>query len=193
MAITQDFEDDIKNSVKCILDGGVLLYPTDTIWGLGCNAMNENAVDKIFNIKNRPAQKSMIVLLAEAKDILQYIAAPHPDIISILESFDRPTTVIYDHPLGFPENVVATDDTLAIRVTNDPFCKALIKRMKLPLISTSANLSGEPSPKFFSEIDTRIKDNVDYVVRYRQDDTTNVPPSRILKINDEGDIHIIRE
>lgn len=188
-----DFEDDIKNAVKCVLDGGVVLYPTDTIWGLGCNAMNEMAVDKIFNIKNRPAQKTMIVLLAEAKDILQYIATPHPDIIAILESFERPTTVVYDHPLGFPENVVAVDDTLAIRVTRDPFCKALIKRLKLPLISTSANLSGEPSPQFFDQIDKSIKERVDYVVKYRQDDTKSVAPSRILKINDDGSLHIIRE
>src|ERR1700744_1017266 len=101
-----DFENDIKNCIQVLENGGTILYPTDTVWGLGCDALNEAAIEKVFALKQRPKEKSLIVLLAEAKDILQYVAAPHPDIISILENFERPTTVIYEGALGFPDNAV---------------------------------------------------------------------------------------
>src|SRR5580700_8983120 len=112
-----DFEQDIKNCIRVLQQGGVILYPTDTVWGLGCDAMNGAAVEKVFAIKQRPKEKSMIVLLADARDVLQYVAAPHPDIIAIIESFERPTTVIYENALGFPDNVVNSDGSIAIRVT----------------------------------------------------------------------------
>lgn len=187
-----DFEDDIKNCIRVLQEGGSILYPTDTVWGLGCDALNETAVDKIFTIKNRPKEKSLIVLLAEAKDVLQFVAAPHPDIISILESFETPTTVIYEGALEFPDNVVHEDGTIAIRVTNDPFCKALIKRLRKPLVSTSANLSGEPTAASYGMINPTVIDNVDYVVKYRQDDNTPKQSSRIIRINDDGDIEVLR-
>lgn len=188
----QVFEDDIRNAINSLQNGGVILYPTDTIWGLGCDAMDEKAVEKVFAVKNRPKEKSLIILLAEARDVLQYIAAPHPDIIDIVSSFDRPTTVIYQHALGFPDNVVHEDGSIGIRVTTDPFCKSLIKRLGRPIVSTSANLSGEPSPQGFHTISHLIKENVDYVVKYRQDDTTVAQPSRIVTINDDGSLNIIR-
>lgn len=188
----ESFEADIKNCVETINNGGVILYPTDTIWGLGCNALNEGAVDRIFNIKHRPSNKSLIVLLADAKDVLQYVAAPPPDIIYIIENFDRPTTVIYQGALGFPDNVVGEDGTIAIRVTNDPFCKTLIKRLQKPLISTSANISGQAHPNTFMEMSKNILSKVDYTVQYRRGDNTLAPPSRIIKIDDEGTIETIR-
>jgi len=187
-----DFENDIKNCVRVLQEGGVILYPTDTVWGLGCDAMNEAAVEKIFTIKQRPKEKSMIVLLAEARDIIQHIAAPHPDIIAIIENFDRPTTVIYENALGFSPNVVNKDGSLAIRVTTDPFCKALIKRFRKPIISTSANISAQPTPRIFKEIDTAIISNVDYVVNYRQDDDTIHTPSRLVRIQDDGEMQVLR-
>src|SRR3954470_14581143 len=116
--------------MNTLQSGGAVLYPTDTVWGIGCDAMNEDAAERVFTIKNRPKEKSMIVLLADARDILQYVAAPPPDIISIVEGFDKPTTVIYQNALGFPDNVVNKDGSIAIRVTTDPFCKALIKRYR---------------------------------------------------------------
>lgn len=186
------FETDVKAAVQCMKDSGVILYPTDTIWGLGCDAMNELAVKRIFDIKNRPKEKSLIVLLAEAKDILQYVAAPHPDIIDIVESFDRPTTVIYEGALGFPDNVVHENGSIGIRVTTDPFCKSLIKRFGRPIISTSANLSGQPSPHHYPDISTDVKQAVDYIVAHRQDDTVIAQPSRIVTINDDGSLNIIR-
>ncbi|MBS1688935.1 MAG: threonylcarbamoyl-AMP synthase, partial [Bacteroidetes bacterium] len=167
-----DFENDIKHCVETLERGGTILYPTDTVWGLGCNALDEAAVDKIFSLKHRPKEKSLIILLAEARDILKYVAAPSPDIIEIVENFERPTTVIYSGALGFPDNAVSEDGSIAIRVTKDPFCKALIKRFRKPIVSTSANISGEPTPIFFNAIDNRIVENVDYIVKYRQDDNT---------------------
>ncbi len=173
-------------------EGGTILYPTDTVWGLGCDATNEAAVEKLFSLKRRPAEKSMIILLADAKDVLQYVAAPPPDIISILESFENPTTVIYDHALELAENVVHTDGSIAIRVTNDPFCKALIKRFRKPVVSTSANISGEPAPAVFRDIDPEVVNGTGYVVRFRQDDETLRQPSAIIRISDEGVITKIR-
>ncbi len=186
------FEDDIKRCLYTIENGGIILYPTDTIWGLGCDAMNEVAVDRVFEVKHRPKDKSLIILLADAKDILQYVASPHPDIIDIVNSFMQPTTVIYDGALGFPDNVVHEDGSIGIRVTTDPFCKSLIKRLGRPIVSTSANLSGAPSAPFFSQVSDEIKNSVDYVVTYRQDDNTPAQPSRIVRIADDGGLHILR-
>lgn len=188
-----DFEQDIKNCLHTLREGGVILYPTDTIWGLGCDAFHSAAIDNIFAIKNRPREKSLIILLADARDILHYTATPPPDITAILEAFDRPVTVVYRHPLGFPENAIHENGTIAIRVTTDPFCKALIKRFRKPLISTSANLSGQPSPATFRDIDPVIISRADYTVRYRQDDRQPAMPSRLVTISDEGELKVIRE
>jgi L-threonylcarbamoyladenylate synthase len=187
-----DFELDIKNCVETLQNGGTILYPTDTIWGLGCDALNEEAVDKIFQLKQRPKEKSMIILLADARDILQYVAAPPPDIIAMVEAFERPTTVIYEHALGFPANVINPDGSIAIRVTTDPFCKALIKRFRGPIVSTSANISGQPSAPAYRLIDDVIKQGADYTVMHRQDDETQRPPSRLVKIDDEGGMEVLR-
>ena len=188
-----DFEADIKACMHVLQQGGVILYPTDTIWGIGCDALNAQAVERIYEIKNRPKENSMIVLMGDARDIIHYVAAPPPDIIAIVEGFERPTTVIYRNAIELPANVVQNDNTIGIRVPNDAFCKALLKRFRRPIVSTSANLSGMPSPAFFNEIDLEIKQRVDYVVQYRQDDVTHKQPSRIVKMDDEGNLVIIRE
>jgi L-threonylcarbamoyladenylate synthase len=187
-----DFESDISNSINTINKGGIILYPTDTVWGLGCDATNEAAVSKIFDLKQRPREKSLVILLADARDILQYIAAPLPDIIAIVESFNTPTTVIYHGALGIAENAISENGTVAIRVTTDPFCKALIKRMQKPLVSTSANLSGQPTPAIFAAVDAAIVNGVDYAVQYRRSDDTPRTPSRIVRIGNDGEIEIIR-
>ncbi len=187
-----DFENDIKNCISALQKGGTILYPTDTVWGLGCDAMNPAAVEKVFALKNRPKEKSMIVLLADARDVIQFVAAPHPDIIAIIENFDRPTTVIFDDALGFPDNVVNRDGSIAIRVTTDPFCKALIKRFRGAVVSTSANISGAPTPSIFRMIDSNIEATADYVVKFRQDDEAIATPSRIVRILENGEMNIIR-
>ena len=178
--------------MKVLTEGGVILYPTDTVWGLGCDALDELAVEKVFTVKQRPKEKSMIVLLAEARDILQYVAAPHPDIIAIVESFEQPTTVVYENGLGFADNVVSKDGSIAIRVTTDPFCKALIKRFRKPIVSTSANISGRPTPAIFSMVEQEIISGADYTVQHRQDDTSIRSSSRLVRINDDGTLDILR-
>jgi len=187
-----DFENDIKNCITALNAGGTILYPTETVWGLGCNALNESAVEEIFSLKQRPKEKSLIILLADARDVIRYVASPHPDIISIIEEFEKPTTVIYENALGFPQNVVNTDGSIAIRVTTDPFCKALIKRLRAPLVSTSANVSGQPTPPTFAQIAPQIKNGVDYVVQYRQNDSTTKPPSRLIRLHDNGEMEVLR-
>lgn len=188
-----DFEDDIKECVRVMSEGGTILYPTDTVWGLGCDALAADAVEKVFAIKNRPREKSMIILLADARDILQYVAAPPPDIIAMVEGFTRPTTVIYNNALGFPSNVVNADGSIAIRVTTDPFCKALIKRFRKPIVSTSANLSGEPTAAIYSQVVPAIINRTDYIVRHRRDDNNIAAPSRLIRITDDGDVTVIRD
>lgn len=190
--MTTNFEEDIKNCIKVLEEGGTILYPTDTVWGIGCNALDENAVDRVFELKQRPRQKSLIVLLADARDILRYVAAPHPDIIDIVESFEVPTTVIYEGALGFPENAVHEDGSIAIRVTGDPFCKALIKRYQKPIVSTSANLSGEPTPDVFDRVSEGVKSRADYVVKHRQGESEPKSSSRLVRVNDDGSLQILR-
>jgi L-threonylcarbamoyladenylate synthase len=187
-----NFEEDILKSIRALDAGGTILYPTDTIWGIGCNALDESAVDKVFEVKQRPREKSLIILLADARDILQYVAAPHPDIIDIVSGFSQPTTVIFDGALGFPDNLVNSNGSIAIRIPDEPFCKALLKRYRKPLVSTSANISGHPSPLIFDMVEQEIIDSVDYTVRYRQNDKDIKQPSRIVRINDDGSLDIIR-
>ena len=183
---------DINKALEVLTKGGLLLYPTDTIWGIGCDATDAAAVKRIYTLKQRDDAKSLIVLLAEAKDIFKYVANPHPDIVSIVQEFDRPTTVIYEQAIGLPNNLVNQDGSIAIRVTKDHFCKSLIKRLKKPLVSTSANISGRPSPRSFSDIEQEVKEGVDYIVDYRRTEENNGPASRILRILADGNVEIIR-
>ncbi|KAG4080416.1 hypothetical protein HA402_013874 [Bradysia odoriphaga] len=173
-------------------NGGLILYPTDTIWGIGCDATDETAVQKVYALKNRSESKSLVILLAEVKDLLHYVANPRPDMAELIAGFTRPTTVIYEGALGLAPNVINEDGSIAIRIVKDPFCRHLIKRLRKPLVSTSANISGAPSPASFSEVATHIRDGVDYVVKYRQEDTTPSAASRIIRINKDGSIAIIR-
>jgi L-threonylcarbamoyladenylate synthase len=187
-----DFEQDIKNCIAALSNGQTILYPTDTVWGIGADATNYAAVDAVFALKQRPPEKSMIVLLADARDILRYIAAPPPDIIGIVDEFDMPTTVIYDNAIGLADNAVNADGSVGIRVTTDPFCKALIKRFRKPIISTSANISGQPAPVTYKEIDPALIAGAGYVVQHRQQDATGHTPSRIIRMADDGSYTIIR-
>lgn len=183
---------EINHIIEILEAGGVILYPTDTIWGLGCDATNYTAVQKIFEIKQRAQNKSMIVLLPDEKSILKYVSNPHPDIIDIVKGFDEPTTVIYDNGIGFADNVLANDGSIGIRVVNEPFCKTLLKRFKKPIVSTSANISGKDSPQIFKEIDAEVLQRVDYVVEYRQDDVEKKKPSRIVKFDEQDKLIYIR-
>lgn len=186
-----DFENDIKKCVDVLNNKGVILYPTDTVWGLGCDATDEEAVAKIYSIKQRSDSKALIVLAATERDVMQHTAAVDLSLFDYLNETTRPTTVIYEHGIGFADNLLAEDGSIAIRMAKDTFCKALIKRFGKPIVSTSANISGEPTPQNFSQISNDIKKSVDYIVSYRQDDETPATPSSIIKW-ENGDVVFIR-
>ncbi len=185
-------EVDIKKCTEILAAGKIILYPTDTIWGLGCDATNEEAVQKIFAIKKRNEQKSLIALLPEATDLLQYLASPPIDPEALIDSFTKPTTIIYPNALGLADAATAADGTMAIRICKDPFCYALLKRFRKPIISTSANISGQDAPRIFAEISDYILQAVDYVVTHRQKDTQIAQASTILKWESETKLSVIR-
>jgi len=187
-----DFENDISACIKVLQSGGLILYPTDTIWGIGCDATNEEAVAKIYDLKKRPEEKSMIILVADEKDILQYVASPDLRLFEYLDKTVKPTTVIYNNVIGIARNAVNKDGTVAIRICRDEFCKHLIKRFRRPVISTSANISGEPPPQLFSGISEEIKSGVDYIVKYKQADNKINSPSSIIKWNKDGTVAVLR-
>jgi L-threonylcarbamoyladenylate synthase len=186
-----DFIQDIDKCLEVLRAGGVILYPTDTVWGLGCDACNAAAIEKIFRIKQRPEAKSMIVLLADERDLLQYVAAPDLQVFDYLDTVEKPTTVIYDNIIGLADNVLAADGSVGIRITKEEFCKHLIRRFRKPIVSTSANISSQPTPAVFAEVAAAIKDAVDYIVQYRQDDTTAKQPSSVVRWKD-GKVIVIR-
>ena len=186
-----DFENDIEQCLKVLQNGGLILYPTDTVWGIGCDATNEKAVEKVYKLKRRPDEKAMIVLVADERDVLQYVASPDLAVFDYLQEAKKPTTVIYEDAIGLADNLVGKDGSIAIRICNEKFCKHLIKRFRKPIVSTSANISGEPAAKIFADINEQIKSGVDYVVNYRQDDKTIAAPSSVIKWNN-GHLEIIR-
>jgi L-threonylcarbamoyladenylate synthase len=186
------FEEDLEIALAILRKGGVILYPTDTVWGIGCDATNEKAVSRIYSIKQRDDSKSLILLVSEERDVLQYVAAPDPEVFDFIASAERPTTVIFDHALGLPDNLVASDGSIAIRIVREEFCRHLVKRLRKPLVSTSANISGSPTPAQFSQIDPHIKSLVDYVVRYRQEEEGTAQSSRIIKWEGKGKYQLIR-
>lgn len=186
------FEAEVEKALEVLRNGGVMLYPTDTIWGIGCDATNENAVKRIYQIKNREDSKSMIILVADERDVLQYVAAPDLAVFDFIEEQTRPTTIIFEHAVGLPANLVAEDGSIAIRIARDEFCKHLVKRLRKPIVSTSANISGQASPKFFAEVSDEIKNSVDHIVKWRQDDVTPAQPSQIIKWDNDGTKTVIR-
>ena len=170
----------------------VFLYPTDTVWGIGCDATSEEAVNKVFKIKKRSESKSLIILVDSIEMLKEYITHIPQKALDVLNEAVRPTTIIYNNPKGLAKNVVASNNTVAIRIVNQKFCQKLLKQFGKPIVSTSANVSGEATPKSFSEISQAILDSVDYVVDL-QHDSKNDKSSRILKINTDGTIEVIRD
>jgi len=186
------FVNDIVNCLDVLKAGGLILYPTDTVWGIGCDATNEMAIEKIYTLKKRSDEKAMIVLVADERDIMQYVAAPDLSLFDYLETKTKPTTVVYDGALGFADNLLGKDGSIAIRICHEEFCRHLIKRFRKPIVSTSANISGIPFPKRFNDIDPAIKQGVDYIVQYRQDDESPAEPSSVIKW-DNGKVTVLRE
>ena len=185
--------DDLKAACEILMQGGIILYPTDTIWGIGCDATREEAVQKIYTLKQRHDEKSMLVLLDHEDKLRQYIKEI-PDIAwNILAVADKPLTIIYPGAQNLAKNLVPDDGSIGIRIISDEFCKKLITRFGKPLVSTSANISGMPWPPNFQKIDRSIVKGVDYVVKWRQHEENRGKPSGIIKIGIRGEIKIIRE
>lgn len=185
--------DDINKALDVLKKGGIILFPTDTIWGIGCDATNSNAVARIYALKQREETKSMLVLADNADRILRYVKEVPEMAWQLLEVNDQPMTIIYPGAINLAANLINSDKTIGIRITNDQFCQKLISRLNRPIVSTSANISGQPSPALFDEISEEIKDGVDYVVKWRQDDMTKRPPSQIIKLGPGGEIEILRK
>ncbi len=181
----------VHQAFEVVASGGIILYPTDTIWGLGCDATNEQAVQKIFELKKRAESKSMIVMVNGEK-LLYHIFKDLPETaFQIWDYAEKPTTLILDKPKNVAKNLVAEDDSLGVRLVNEPFCFKLIERLKKPLVSTSANISGDPSPTCFADISEEIKQGVDYVVPLRLDEK-NSKASTIIKLGLDMQVKIIR-
>jgi L-threonylcarbamoyladenylate synthase len=187
-----DFNRDIEECVKVLQAGGIIIYPTDTVWGIGCDATSSEAVNRIYAIKKRTLEKAMIVLVADERDILQYVASPDLRVFDYLAEIKKPTTVIYEGAIGLADNLTGSDGTVAIRICHDIFCRNLIKRFRKPLVSTSANLSGNSSPSSFHDISKEILDKADYVVKYRQEDETTSEPSALIRWHQDGSHTVIR-
>ena len=185
-------KEEINNALASLKSGGLILYPTDTIWGIGCDAGNTEAVKKIFSLKKRDPSKSLLVLLSSENQLERYVKNV-PDICwELIEQSDRPITLVYPEGINLAEGVCADDGSIAVRITDDPFCKTLIDRYNKAVISTSANISNEAFPENFHTISEEIKQGVDYIVNLRQNELMN-KPSSILKVGLNGEIKIIRK
>ena len=186
------FEEDIKASLKVLREGGVILYPTDTIWGLGCDATSSLAVEKIFRIKTRADNKSLIILVNGIGMLERYVRDIPPVAAELISVSDSPLTIIYPEGKNMAPVICNEDGSVGIRICDEPFCDELITRFRKPIVSTSANISGKPSPLNFSEIDGEIKRSAGYVVSYRQEERQKNKPSPVIKIDKNGALKIIR-
>ncbi len=185
--------EDIKKACQVMSEGGVILYPTDTIWGIGCDATNPDAVRKVYEIKQRADSKAMLVLVDSSVKVDFYVDTPPPIVWDLIELADKPLTIIYSNARNLASNLLAEDGSVGIRITNENFSRQLCQRFRKAIVSTSANISGQPSPANFSEVSEEIKSLVDYVVMFRQEDMSSPRPSSIIKIDEAGRIKIIRE
>ena len=188
----REYRDDIRQAIEVMNKGGVILYPTDTIWGIGCDATNEAAVRRVFEIKKRADAKALITLVdSEAK--LEFYVNDIPEVAwDLIEVAERPLTIIFDHARNLAPNLLAEDGSAGIRITKEEFSKNLCMRMKRAIVSTSANISGEPSPKCFADISPEILQAVDYVCTSRRNETHNPPASNIIKLASGGEVKVIR-
>lgn len=186
-------QEEIKEACRIMQAGGVILYPTDTVWGIGCDATNENAVKKVFEIKKRVDSKALLVLVDSAVKVDFYVSDVPEVAWDLVEYAEKPLTIIYSNARNLANNLVAADGSVGIRVTKEDFSKRLCERFRKAIVSTSANIAGEPTPSNFSEISNEILEAVDYVVNYRQEETGKPKPSSIIRVEKGGLFKIIRE
>ena len=184
--------EDLKKACDVLRKGGLILYPTDTIWGIGCDATNEEAVQRVYTLKQRSDNKAMLLLLGNEARLESYVQEVPEIAWSLIEVADRPLTLIYPGARNLAPNLIAEDGSVGIRITREEFSRRLCEQFRRPVVSTSANISGQPAPHTFQEIAEEIKQGVDYIVQYRQDDLTAAQPSSIIKLGAGGLFQIIR-
>ncbi|MEP5338235.1 MAG: L-threonylcarbamoyladenylate synthase [Algibacter sp.] len=184
--------EEINKAIQTLKQGGLILYPTDTVWGIGCDASNPEAVKKIYNLKQREDSKALICLVADDRMLKKYVKNIPEAAFSIIDVTDKPTTIIYDDAQNLAENLIANDGSIAIRIPDNDFCFALLRKLNGALVSTSANISGYPTPKSFKEIAPAILKDVDYVVNLHHEKKCD-KPSSIIKISNSGIVKIIRK
>jgi L-threonylcarbamoyladenylate synthase len=184
---------ELKKSLDVLKKGGIILYPTDTVWGIGCDATNDAAIERITDLKKRSTNKSFIILLDDEGKLVRYVKEVPDQAFTLIEYAERPLTIIYDKGVNVSSKAIAADGSVAIRVTKDKFCKQLIYRLQRPLISTSANISGSEAPAAFSDIDAEVLNGVDYVINLRRNEKAKAKPSTILKLESNGRIRFIRK
>ena len=185
--------EEINKALAILKDGGVILYPTDTVWGIGCDATNMEAVDKVNAIKGRTAEKSLIILLDTDSKLQSYVNDVPEVAYDLIEYAENPLTVIFSNAKNLASNVINTDGSIGIRVVKHDFCEQLLQRFRKPIVSTSANISGQPTPLFFDEISEEIKSQVDYIVNLEQEDQHPKKPSTIVKLGSGGQFEFIRK
>ena len=191
--MTKAMMDEVKKACEVMRQGGLILYPTDTVWGIGCDATNEEAVRKVYALKQREDSKAMLVLVDNAVKVDFYVKEVPPVAWDLLEVATNPLTIIYSNARNLAPNLLAEDGSVGIRVTEEEFSKQLCFHFRRAIVSTSANISGEPSPRNFAEISEEVKNAVDYIVNYRQNDKQKRKPSSIIKLGPTGEIKIIRQ
>ena len=192
MIVDTQYKEDLDKAIQCLRSGGIILYPTDTVWGIGCDATNSEAVAKIFALKERADAKSMLVLV-DSIPALERVISEVPDVAyDMIDLAIRPITIIYDDAKGVAPALIAEDGSLGVRVTKERFSQGICRILRRPIVSTSANISGEPTPAVFSAISQAIVNGVDYVVNYRQLDNSKAQPSQIIKLGRGGEVKVIR-
>lgn len=184
--------EEINKTLEILKQGGLILYPTDTVWGIGCDATNEAAIKRIYDLKKRTDSKSMLCLVANDAMLEKFVEQIPEVAYDLIDLQTKPITIIYDRPKGVAKNLIAEDNSLGIRVASDKFCQYLIQRFKKPIVSTSANISGQPTPRNFKEISHEIIKGVDYVVNLERDKEKSTPSS-IIKLSNDGTVKVIRE
>ena len=188
----ENIKEEVYTCIDILKKGGLILYPTDTVWGIGCDATNADAIDKIFELKKRSEAKALICLVSDFKMLNEYVENVPEVAYDILKHAARPTTIIYDDPIRIAENIVAPDNTLGIRVTKEAFSKELTRRFRRPVVSTSANISGQPTPQSFNQISDEILKGVDYVVNLQRSKKSS-KASAIIKLSTDGKVKVIRK
>lgn len=185
-------ESDIFKACSTLKEGGIILYPTDTVWGIGCDATNKEAVKKIFLLKERDTEKALIVLVSGFDMLSEYVSDIPEYAKELISKTSEPLTVIYPAAHGLPNNLIAADESVGIRIVNDDFCRTIIECFGKPIVSTSANISGEQTPAIFNEVKEEIKNKVDYIVEYNRDCLRRNNPSKVIRIKPDSSIEVIR-